>query len=241
VSAGFTDYGEYIGLAYTRPLVEIGTVPMLVPYLETQGAIEALLGKVDALVLGVGRDIEATRYGGRPHPAMTPHSPLRDELELRLTLGGLDRGVPILGVCRGVQIINVALGGTLYRDRSEYPSAARIHPGGDWRRWEQVCAATLGEAELPEHPSHEITIKQGTLLSRALGTRALVNSYHHQAIRDVGRDVQPVAWAHDGIIEAIEVDTGSAACLGIQWELQESWQGSARCLEIFRLVLNGEY
>jgi gamma-glutamyl-gamma-aminobutyrate hydrolase PuuD len=134
----------------------------------------------------------------------------------------------------------VALGGSLYRDRSEYPSAARAHPGGDWERWNRVCAATVGHGEAPAHPEHPIAIAPDSLLAEALGRNAVVNSYHHQALRSLGRGVQAVASAPDGIVEAIEVSSAPAPCIGVQWELQESWQSDERFLKVFQIVLAGD-
>jgi putative glutamine amidotransferase len=232
VSAGFTDYGDYLGVALSRPLLAAGAVPLLLPYLEGADARAAALDRADGLLLGFGRDIEPTRYGAGPHPALTAVSPHRDAFELALVHDALARDLPLLGVCRGMQIVNVALGGTLHRDRAEYPPAARAHPGGDWERWDRVCAATLGAGPMPEHPSHPITVARGSRLWAALGERAVVNSYHHQAIAELGRDVEAVACADDGIVEAIELPAAEFA-LGVQWELQESWKDDAGCFAVF--------
>jgi putative glutamine amidotransferase len=232
VSAGFTDYGDYLGVALSRPLVAAGAVPVLLAYLEDPAARAAALDRADGLLLGFGRDIDPARYGAGPHPALTATSPHRDGFELPLVAEALERDLPLLGICRGMQIMNVALGGTLYRDRSEYPPAARAHPGGDWDRWDLVCAATLGTGAMPEHPSHPITVAGGSRLRAALGERTLVNSYHHQAIAELGRDVEAVACADDGIVEAIELPAAEFA-LGVQWELQESWKHDPACLAVF--------
>ncbi|HZI34215.1 MAG TPA: gamma-glutamyl-gamma-aminobutyrate hydrolase family protein, partial [Gaiellales bacterium] len=132
VSAGFTDYGDYLGVALSRPLLAAGAVPFLLPYLEDAAARAAVLDRIDGLLLGFGRDVDPARYGAGPHPALTAVSRHRDAFELSLVHDALERDLPLLGVCRGMQIVDVALGGTLYRDRSEYPPAARDHPGGDW-------------------------------------------------------------------------------------------------------------
>jgi putative glutamine amidotransferase len=237
VSSGFTDYGDYIGVAYSRPLTRAGALPLILPYLESVRARADLLARVDALVLGFGRDIEPHRYGASSHPSMTAQSALRDEFELALIRDALDRGVPMLGICRGAQLINVALGGSLFRDRSEYPVRARAHPGGDWGLWNRVCAAAVGEGEAPAHPAHQIAIASDSLLAKALGSTAVVNSYHHQALRSLGRGVRAVAWAPDGIVEAIEVNCATAPCIGVQWELQESWQSDERFLNVFRILV----
>jgi putative glutamine amidotransferase len=232
VSTGFTDYGDYLGVALARPLVAAGAVPLVLPYLEDASARGRALDRADGLLLGFGRDVDPSRYGAGPHPALTAVSGHRDALELALVHEALERDLPLLGICRGMQILNVALGGTLYRDRAEYPPAARAHPGGDWERWELVCAATLGDGPMPEHPSHPITVAGGSRLHAALGPRATVNSYHHQAVARLGRDVEAVACADDGIVEAIELPDRDFA-LGVQWELQVSWTDDPRCLAVF--------
>ena len=232
VSAGFTDYGDYLGVALSRPLLRARAVPVLLAYLEDADARAAALDRADGLVLGFGRDIDPARYGARPHPELTAVSRHRDAFELALVHEALERELPLLGICRGMQVMNVALGGTLYRDRSEYPPAARAHPGGDWARWERVCAATLGAGPMPEHPTHPITVARGARLHAALGERAVVNSYHHQAVAELGRDVEAVARADDGIVEAIELPAAAFA-LGVQWELQESWTDDPGCLAVF--------
>jgi putative glutamine amidotransferase len=232
VSTGFTDYGDYLGVALSRPLVAAGALPFLLPYLEDPGARAAALDRCDGLLLGFGRDIDPARYGAGPHAALTAVSRHRDDFELALVAEALERDLPVLGICRGMQIVNVALGGTLYRDRSEYPPAARAHPGGDWDRWDLVCAATLGDGPMPDHPSHSINVARGSRLYAALGERAVVNSYHHQAIAELGRDVEAVACADDGIVEAIELPAHEFV-LGVQWELQESWRDGAPGFGVF--------
>lgn len=233
VSAGFTDYGDYLGVALSRPLLAAGAQPVMLPYLDDDEARARALGRIDGLVLGFGRDIEPARYGEARHPAMTEFSPHRDAFELALTEAALERGLPILGICRGMQLLNVALGGTLYRDRSEYPASARDHPGGDWALWDLVCDATLGRGPMPEHPSHPISVEPGSRLAAALGPRAEVNSYHHQAIRRLGRGLEVVARSPDGMVEAIEL-VDADFVVGVQWEAQEAWQDGGAGLALFR-------
>ena len=190
----------------------------MLPY---AGRADAVLDRLDALVLAVGRDIDPRRFGGEDHPSATQHSPLRDAAELDLARAAIDAGVPLLGICRGMQIINVALGGTLHPDHSVLPGPASEHLGGDWDRWELVVSTRLAGAPAPDHPSHEISIEPGSFVARALGPRATVNSYHHQSIATLGDGVAISARAPDGVIEAIEVPDAPAVCVGVQWELQE--------------------
>jgi putative glutamine amidotransferase len=218
ISTGFTDYGDYLGIAFSQPLERLGAVPVALPYLEHPSA---LLSHLDGLLLAVGRDLEPARFGGRPHPASTLHSPLRDATELALARAAIAEGVPVLGICRGMQVINVALGGTLHADHGVLPAPAGNHPGGDWERWEQVVRARLEQTAPPAHPSHQIAVVAGSLLGAALGTRATVNSYHHQSLATLGDGIEVTALAPDGVIEAIEVPSARGFCVGVQWELQE--------------------
>ena len=129
ISSGFTDYGDYLGVAFSRPLEARGAVAVILPL---SASPEAVLDRIDGLLLAVGRDLEPRRYGGMPHSASTLHSPLRDEAELALAPAAIAAGVPVLGICRGMQVISIALGGTLHPDHSVLPGAAAEHPGGDW-------------------------------------------------------------------------------------------------------------
>jgi putative glutamine amidotransferase len=223
VSAGFPAYGDYMGLAYAGPLEEVGALPLQLPFVRD---LERVLELADGVVLGFGSDIDPARYGGEPHPKATPHSPLRDELELQLARGALARGLPVLGICRGMQLLNVARGGTLIGD-------AAPHPGGDWDRWAMVTRAVIDGADAPEHPGHPLRVAPGSRLAAALGTESSwANSYHHQAVDRLGDGVVAVAWADDGLVEAIELE-GDAWVLGVQWELQEAWKDDAGMLRVF--------
>ncbi|HZH23678.1 MAG TPA: gamma-glutamyl-gamma-aminobutyrate hydrolase family protein [Solirubrobacteraceae bacterium] len=212
-----------MGLAYARPLEAAGALPLQLPYLADPAA---LLGVADGVLLGFGADIDPARYGGSPHPSMTEHSRLRDAFELELARLALAEGLPVLGICRGMQLLNVVQGGTLLAD-------AAPHPGGDWERWALVRAAVLSGEPPPEHPGHALRVQPGTRLAAALGAGATwVNSYHHQAVERLGQGIEPVAWAEDGLVEALELQ-GDAWVLGVQWELQESWKDDARMLSVF--------
>jgi putative glutamine amidotransferase len=218
ISCGFTDYGDYLGVAFSRPLEARDAVAVVLPF---SARPDEILRHVDAVILAVGRDLEPQRYGGQPHPTSTFHSPWRDRAELALVRAAIAAAVPVLGICRGMQIINVALGGTLHPDHSVLPGAAAGHPGGDWARWDRVVAARLHNEPPPSHPSHPITIAPGSLLAQTLGSETTVNSYHHQSIDRLGAGVRASARAPDGVIEAIEVPAAPAMCAGVQWELQE--------------------
>ena len=235
ISEGFADYGDYYGFGYGRPLLAAGALPVLLPYYEREADRVALIDRVDALVLAGGRDIEPHRYGrAEPHRLQGESSPFLDEIELSYARLAVEGGVPLLGICRGCQVLNVAYGGTLYGDLDEFPEGGADHPGAKWDEWRELVEATLDGRDPPPHPTHPIEIDPGSLLADHLGTRAIVDSYHHQAVLAPGDGIRAVAWARHGVVEAIEMPTASAFVLGVQWELHEEWRTDEAMLGIWR-------
>jgi putative glutamine amidotransferase len=228
VSASLHDFGDYGGVGVQRPLLAAGGLPLTLPQLPE--AIEPALDAIDGLLLAPGRDIEPGRYGQEPHPLLSATEPWRDAFELSLVPAAIDRGLPILGMCRGIQTLNVALGGTLAQDVSLVSAEHPSDPG--WTSWKQVEAASLENAPLPPHPRHEITIVAGSVLARTLGTTSIeVNSFHHQAIDRLGRGLAVVASSADGVPEAVELPGHEV--LAVQWELNEEWRVDARFMRVF--------
>jgi putative glutamine amidotransferase len=229
VSASVHDFGDYAGVGVHRPLLAAGGLPMTLPQLPD--AIGPALDAVDAIVLAPGRDIDPVRYGQQPHALLAATEPQRDEFELALVAAALELGLPILGMCRGVQVLNVALGGTLVQDVSLVAAGHPSDPG--WARWKEVEAASVADLPVPPHPRHEIEIEPASLLARALGTTTIeVSSFHHQAIDRVGSGLEVVARsASDGLPEAVELP--GRAVLAVQWELQEEWRVDPRFASVF--------
>jgi putative glutamine amidotransferase len=179
---------------YVHAIEEAGGVPVLLPLLGRPESMHALRGRLDGLLLSGGGDVDPARYGEQPIPQTAPPEAERDALELDLIASSLRDRLPILGICRGIQVLNVALGGTLYQDiRTQIP-AARNHE-------------LRGPSGVPGRDrSHSIEIQAGSRLAAILGERHhAVNSFHHQAVNRPGRGVQIVAWAADGIPEALEL------------------------------------
>jgi putative glutamine amidotransferase len=230
VSASVHDFGDYGGVGVYRPLLAAGGLPVALPQLVD--AVDAVLGAVDAIVLAPGRDIDPARYGQEPHPLLAATEPQRDEFELALVGAALSAGLPILGMCRGVQMLNVALGGTLVQDVSLVAANHPSDPG--WARWKEVEAASVaGLAVVPPHPRHEISILAGSLLAEALGTTTIeVSSFHHQALDRVGEGLEVVARSvSDGLPEAVELP--GRPVLAVQWELQEECRVDPRFVAVF--------
>lgn len=192
-----------LNTTYVRALETAGLVPLAVPTMLAADRAGAALAAVRGLVLTGGEDVDPERYGQAPHPRLGDVDPLRDAAELALIAAARQRGLPILAICRGIQILNVALGGTLYQDLpSERPSAV---PHSD------------------ETSRHDVRVEAGSRLAQTLGARtASVNSRHHQAIRELAPGLKAVAWAEDGVIEGAEpADAGSPWIVAVQWHPED--------------------
>jgi putative glutamine amidotransferase len=157
-----------------------------------------LLARIDALVVNGGTDLDPARYGAQPRPGGQAPDRRRDAFELGLVAAALERGVPVLGVCRGMQLLNVVLGGTLIQHLPEVTELEHdVH-------------------EPYATPVHGLRVERGSGLAAALGgTRGAVNSVHHQAVDGLGDGLRAVAWAPDGTVEAIEDASGRLR--GVQW------------------------
>lgn len=239
LSVGYHDFGDYQGVGFARPVVKAGGVPFILSRVE--GAIDEMLHAVDAVVIGGGRDIEPHRYGQEPTDQLGDLDPHRDAFELELVDRTLDRGLPLLGMCRGIQVINVALGGTLVQDVS-LRSGWEEHPTDrGWHRWKEVERASLhGHEEVPDHPRHPMRVEPGSRLHDALGVEEIeVDSFHHQAIETLAPSLRATGLAPDGVVEVLELaDEDGPYVLGAQFELQEEWRLDPRFLEIFRRFLD---
>ncbi len=171
-----------------------------------------IVARVDAVVLTGGDDVDPALYGATPHATVVPSEPGRDAFEIALARAAIEKGVRLLAICRGMQVLNVAMGGTLIQD---IPS-------------EVVGALNHAVAEPRAAIAHEVWVTRGshlwTLMTDHLDGESLqVNSRHHQAVRQVAEGFEVTATAPDGVIEAIE-RTGSAYCLGVQWHPENFWR-----------------
>ncbi|HEX2441896.1 MAG TPA: gamma-glutamyl-gamma-aminobutyrate hydrolase family protein [Methylomirabilota bacterium] len=197
----------YVNGTYIRAVQEAGGIPLLLTPHFTPEVQAALWQRLDGLILTGGGDIEPERFGEARHPAVDDVSPARDDLEIGLTQRALSDDVPLFAICRGIQVLNVALGGTLVQDiPSEWPNAL-VH-----------------SQKAPRHePTHAVKVMgEGTRLGRVLGTLEVdVNSMHHQAIKQLGEGLREVAWAPDGIVEGVEMPGEHRFVLGVQWHPEE--------------------
>jgi putative glutamine amidotransferase len=189
-----------VPLSYPRAVEAAGGRPLLVP--PSDEGVEETLEALDGLVLAGGADLDPKLYGATRHPETVGLRPDRDRCELALARAALDRELPLLGVCRGMQVLNVVRGGDLAQHLDE------VTDGAAHRRGAGVFAR------------HEVDIRNDSRLGTIVGARATVDSYHHQAPARLGRGLERVAWAQDGTIEGIE-DPDLDFAVGILWHPEE--------------------
>jgi putative glutamine amidotransferase len=198
---GWTEMTAGVPATYVAAVQQAGARAVLLPPDDDTG--DALEGVDALLVTGAAGDTDPAAYGAEPHPKTRVVAPVRDQFELTVTRAAVEGGLPVLGVCRGMQVVNVALGGTL----------------------EQHLPEVVGHDEHTGTPGvfaeHDVRLERGSLAARAVGgDGARVKSYHHQGVRDVAPGLRATGWASpDGLVEAIEGDDGFV--LGVLWHPEE--------------------
>jgi putative glutamine amidotransferase len=180
---------------YADAVAECGGEPVLLP---TGSVSAAVVARLDGLVLAGGADVDPARYGQPAGEHTSVVRPERDEAELEVLAAALERDLPLLAVCRGMQLLNVLLGGDLVQHLPDVPGAAlhQTGPGVFARR--------------------EVRTVPGTTLAQLLGPTAAADCHHHQALGRVADGLTPAAWAEDGVLEAVEA-TAHRFCVGVQW------------------------
>jgi len=191
---------------YVEGVERAGGIPVILPVLDPD-VVEDLLGSVNGLLLTGGGDVQPSRYGAQPISETHNVDPLRDAFEIRLIEVAIAADMPLLATCRGMQVLNVAMGGSLIQHVPAVTGQAHDHAD----RWREGV--------------HRVKIEPDSHLAEALGaTEVAVNSIHHQAVDQAAPGTRPVAWAEDDTVEAIEVP-GSPHVVAVQWhpELLEDW------------------
>jgi len=212
--------------AYTNALVGAGLIPMVLPPVHTSMAIAAL-GSVAGLVLTGGEDIDSRWFNESLHPAAGPTHVVRDEYEIALSRAAHDQRIPTLALCRGAQIMNIALGGSLIQDIPSQRPGTR-HP----------------TSSRPRERVHIVEVDPDSRLRTILGDERIgVNSFHHQAIDRVGVGLRVAGWSPDGIVEGIESTDPDWWMVGVQWHpeeltnTKEDWD--RRLFSAFRAAIRG--
>jgi len=207
---------------YVQTLVNAGALPWLVPLVD-DATLRGIHESIDGLFLPGGADIDPVSYGTGPHPLCDKTDAERDRVELRLARWAIADGLPVLGVCRGMQLINVAAGGTLYQDLAEQRSGSIKHdffPFG-------------GSGYTRDYLAHDVTISPGSHAARVFGDGCVrVNSMHHQGVRDVGAGLVVSGIAPDGLPEALEGSDGQYL-LAVQWHPEALTDGDESSRRLF--------
>ncbi len=204
IGQGASTRFERAELEYVEGVAEAGGMPVVLPPSVDLRTAEAVLDGLDGLLLTGGTDLDPGHYGEKPIPELGVTLPEWDTLEMSLLRSALHRGVPIFGICRGMQILNVALGGTLYQD---VPSQLGADVLDHWQQ-EPKC-----------QPTHEVEVLDGSYLAEITDRQTVeVNSYHHQGIKGLADTLAVTARSTDGVIEAVESrDFSERWLMGVQW------------------------
>ena len=222
---GLTSYGHLENQRYNLPaeyvqaVVKAGGVPVLLPPTDP-GQAQEWLQRVDGLVLSGGGDIDPRHYAGDDHEALYGIDAARDATELALARLALECRFPTLAICRGLQVVNTVLGGNLHLHLPDVYGEQVLH-------------------RLPPRGpvTHEVEVAPGSRLAAILGgTRMPISSWHHQAIERLGKGLQPVAWAEDGAIEAVELD-GNDQLIAIQWHPEHTALQDPSQLALFQALV----
>lgn len=227
--------GAQLSDDYSQGVEAAGGVPLLIPYLATKDTVRTLAERIDGLLLTGGNDVDPATYHTEPEVGLGVICPERDELEVLLLQEVLQLGKPVLGICRGLQLMNAALGGTLVQDLTRAKRGKIQH----------------NQKAPRHHLSHTVHIEQGSRLYDLLGrvTKVRTNSFHHQAVLQLAPSLRAVAWDDEGLIEGVEMKPaggrhrhGDSAELtvrqpfvvAVQWHPENLWRTSPEFLGLFR-------
>lgn len=198
---------------YVDAVVRAGGVPVLIPLVDDEEVLQTLYDRIDGLLLAGGGDVDPAHYGEEPLPELGKVDALRDAVELPLARWAVADGKPVLGICRGVQVLNVSMGGSLYQDITTQLNSALHHDESyakeDWT-----------------HMAHDLRLDPSSNMAKLFATTSFpINSLHHQSLKAIAPGLRAVGWAPDGVVEAVEGSNGQFI-MGLQCH-PEALQGSA--------------
>jgi putative glutamine amidotransferase len=213
---------DYLLSDYSQAILQAGGAAVIVPVAQDRGSLATILDRVQGLVLSGGPDLHPRCYGEEPLGGLGEVDAALDEMELSIAQLALEKDLPLLGICRGIQVLNVALGGTLYQD---IPSQV---PAG-------ICHTPHADKAVN---THTVQVEPGSMLNRILGEPEIwVNSQHHQALKAVARGLAVTARARDGIVEAVELP-GRGFVAGVQWHPEGTWREDPFSQKLFGAFVN---
>jgi len=205
--------------SYTEAITKAGGIPLLIPLGLSEEALLTILDRVDGVLLPGGGDIEPELYDPHRHPMVYGIDPERDRTEMIVARTAVSRRMPFLAICRGIQVLNVALGGSLWQDIASQIPGSLDHNASD--------------DEPRNHLAHSVKIETDSALAGLVGkTQSWVNSYHHQALSDLAPNLVVTAVAEDGVIEAVEL-AGHPFAVGVQWHPENLVDDDLAMLAIF--------
>lgn len=213
----------FAGRRYMESVLRGGGEPVVVtPQHITHEVALDLVGRFDGLLLMGGPDVDPELYGQEPHPTTYGVDRFQDDFEIGLLRAALELGIPVLAVCRGIQLVNVAMGGTLIQHIDE--------SGGPQHRPSGFPAGA-------EFAVHDVTIREGSKVHKALGTTTISGaSFHHQGLDTLGDGLVAVGWSSDGLVEAVEHP--DRWLLGVQWHPEDTAREDPRQLGVFRALID---
>ena len=216
----------YIGRDYAEAVEAAGATPVHIALIPKAEFIGDLVSTLDGILLpGSASDIDPGYWNEDPHPKLGRVIPEKDETDLMVLAEAGRLGLPVLGICFGMQSLNVSRGGSLIQDIESDVKDPIQHQQGIPR----------------DRNSHSIKIAGGSIIERGLGVGSVttkVNSHHHQAIRNLGKNLRPTAWANDGVIEGVEDTRDGRFAVGVQWHPELSWSWDSLSGNLFRMFVD---
>lgn len=211
----------FVNCDYVNSVIEGGGSPVILPVIADDEAIEVQMRNVDGLILSGGYDVDPLLYGEEPTQKQDFIYPEIDDHDIKLIKAAYKMNKPILGICKGIQILNVAFGGTLYQDLSHIEDCFIMHSQNSKRYM----------------PGHTVEILKGTKLYNIFGDTIRTNSFHHQAVREVAPNFIPNAWSKDGVVEGIELK-GEGFVIGVQWHPEGMFEKYPIMLKLFKAFVD---
>ena len=208
---------DYTFSDYSQAILHAGGAPLIIPAAQDKNSIGAILDSVQGLILSGGPDIHPRRYGEEPLAGLGEVDEALDQMELLAAAAAVAKNLPVLGICRGIQVLNVALGGSLYQDiASQVP--------------ESICHTPKTDKAVN---THTVRIEAGSRLKKIIGKPEIwVNGKHHQAVKDLAPGLAATAHAQDGVVEAVELPA-KRFVLGVQWHPEGTWREDPYSQKLF--------